>query len=130
MSDFSWQYGERFRQIRKMAGLSQEEFRVVLSVSRQTINAYENDRQRPTMDMMEKVCERQNINPSWLLTGAGDSKKGATYTYSPESGVQIYSVGDSSFTHEQHTLMNYIAEDPERATQMAHLLFSGALKEL
>ncbi len=130
MNEFTWQFGDRFRQIRKMAGLSQEEFGVVLGVSRQTINAYENDRQRPTMDMMEKVCEKQNISPTWLLTGAGDLKKGATYTYSPESGVQIYAVGESSFTHEQHTLMSYIAEDPERATRMAHLLFSGALKEI
>ena len=129
MNEFEWQFGERFRKIRKLAGLSQEEFGKVLDVSRQTINAYENDRQRPTMDMMQKVCDLQNVNPNWLLTGTGETKRSAQYTFRREGG-QVFAVGESGFTPEQHALMNFIAEDPERAAKLSQLLMSGGLESL
>ena len=129
MNDFSWLFGERFRRIRKLGGMSQEEFGVALGVSRQTINAYENDRQRPTMDMLERVCNSQDISPQWLLTGIGDTALGLTYGTALEGGFQ-YAISEGDLAPEQTALMNFVAEDAERAYKLSTVLLDGGLNTL
>jgi transcriptional regulator with XRE-family HTH domain len=129
MNNFSWQFGERFRQIRRMTRLTQDEFGKLLGVSRQTINAYENDRQRPTLDMMEKVCREQGISPRWLLTGVGDPKAGVAYSF-VEHGSLDLAVSEGSMSPEQLALMNFIMEDQGRAVKLARYLLDEALRNL
>jgi len=129
MISFTWQFGERFRQIRKSANLTQEEFGQMLGVSRQTINAYENDRQRPPLDMMEKVCREQGISPRWLLAGQGDPRGDTSYAPTEESSVPI-AVTEEAFAPEQLALINYITEDQARAVKLARFLLDQALKHL
>jgi len=129
MISFTWQFGERFRQIRKAINLTQEEFGQMLGVSRQTINAYENDRQRPPLDMMEKVCREQGISPRWLLAGQGDPRVETSYAPTEESSVPI-AVTEEALTPEQLALINYITEDQARAVKLARFLLDQALKHL
>jgi len=129
MNEFSWLFGERFRKIRKLGGMSQEEFGAALGVSRQTINAYENDRQRPTMDMLERVCKGQDISPHWLLTGLGDPVTGQTYGSALNGGFH-YAISEGDLIPEQSALMNFIAEDPERAYKLTNILLDGGLSSL
>lgn len=129
MISFTWQFGERFRQIRKTDRLTQEEFGQMLGVSRQTINAYENDRQRPPLDMMEKVCREQGISPRWLLTGQGDPRGDTSYAPIEESSVPI-AVTEEALAPEQRALINYITEDQGRAIKLARFLLDEALKHL
>jgi len=127
MSNFTWQFGERFRQIRRTTKLTQDEFGQLLGVSRQTINAYENDRQRPTLDMMEKVCRLQGISPRWILTGLGDPKADPSYL-SAEDAVHSWAVGETALSPEQISLIKFITEDRARAVKLAHFLLDEALK--
>ena len=129
MSEFSWEFGERFRRIRRLSGMSQEEFGAALGVSRQTINAYENNRQTPTMGMLERVCKGQDVSPNWLLTGIGDPSIGRPYG-SPLTKHFHYAISEADLVPEQTAIMNFIAEDPERAYKLTQLLLDGGLNSL
>lgn len=129
MNNFTWQFGERFRQIRKLINLTQQEFGELLGVSRQTINAYERNRQRPTLDMMEKVCRLQEISPRWLLTGRGNLKAEMTYSATEETGP-TYAVAEESFSPEQRALINFIIDNPDQAKKMTQILLDWGLKNL
>lgn len=129
MNNFTWQFGERFRQIRKLINLTQQEFGELLGVSRQTINAYERNRQRPTLDMMEKVCRLQEISPRWLLTGSGNLKAEMTYSATEETGP-TYAVAEESFSPEQRALINFIIDNPDQAKKMTQILLDWGLKNL
>ncbi|UCH63675.1 MAG: helix-turn-helix transcriptional regulator [Fidelibacterota bacterium] len=128
-TNFTWQFGERFRQIRRAARITQEEFGEILGVSRQTINAYENDRQRPPLDMMEKVCHLQGISPHWLLTGRGESRLDTAFPSIEGSGAPI-SAMEEVLAPEQRALINYITEDKARAVKLARYLLDEALRHL
>lgn len=126
MVGFTWQFGERFRQIRKAIRVNQEEFGELLGVSRQTINAYENNRQRPTLDMMEKVCGLQEISPYWLLSGIGDFKASGSYPTAEEYAVPL-GVAEDRLLPEQRALINFILEDSQRAKRMTYALLDRSL---
>jgi len=129
MIKFAWQFGERFRWIRKTTKLTQEHFGQILGVSRQTINAYENDRQRPTLDMMEKVCRDLDVSPSWLLVGIGEPKGEGSYLAVSEGGpVQMTS--EASLSPEQLSLVRFVTENRARANNLARILFDEGLKNL
>ncbi|MCH8327695.1 MAG: helix-turn-helix transcriptional regulator [Candidatus Marinimicrobia bacterium] len=129
MTDFLWQFGERFRTIRKTAKLNQDEFGRILGVSRQTINAYENNRQRPPLDMMEKVCKLQSISPIWLLSGYGKPNIDKDYPES-EGRAARHAIADEILSAEQKALMNFIAFNRERADKLAHVLMEQGLNSL
>ncbi len=129
MNSFTWQFGERFRQIRKLINLTQQEFGELLGVSRQTINAYERNRQRPTLDMMEKVCRLQEISPRWLLTGRGNLKAETTYSATEETGP-TYAVAEESLNPEQRALISFIIDNPDQAKKMTQILLDWGLKNL
>ena len=128
MTGFSWQFGERFRTIRKMAKLNQDEFGLLLGVSRQTINAYENNRQRPPLDMMEKVCAKQDIAPLWLLSGLGEPLV-ATYA-EIEGRDPMTRTADDVFTPEQNFLVEFIRSDRTRAHKLANFLMEQGLRSM
>ena len=129
MIKFAWQFGERFRWIRKTTKLTQEHFGQILGVSRQTINAYENDRQRPTLDMMEKVCRDLDVSPSWLLVGIGEPKGGGSYLAVSEGGP-VSMTSEASLSPEQLSLVRFVTENPARANNLARILFDEGLKNL
>ncbi len=129
MVEFTWQFGERFRWVRKTTKLTQENFGKLMGVSRQTINAYEKDRQRPTLTMMEKVCGEMEISPRWLLAGVGDPKGESIFAAAVEGGP-VLSVSEQNLSPEQLSLISFVAEDPVRAGNLARMLFDEGLKKL
>ena len=129
MTEFIWQFGERFRTIRKSAKMNQDEFGQVLGVSRQTINAYENNRQRPPLDMMEKVCNLQKISPVWLLSGYGKRQIDTDYPET-EGRSARHAIADEILSSEQKALMNFIALNRERADKLAQILMEQGLNSL
>ena len=117
------------RWVRKSNNLTQEEFGQILGVSRQTINAYENDRQRPPLDKLEKISREQGISPYWILTGQGSPKLDSSYLYSEESGVPPVGIAEDSLSPEQRALINFITEDRGRAARLTRFLMDSALKD-
>ncbi len=126
---FTWQFGERVRFIRRNIGLNQAEFGESLDVSRQTINAYENDRQTPPLDMMQKICSQNEVSPLWLLSGLGEYKVGGEYLLPNEISL-VGNVSDVDFSSEQTALIKFITENPDRASKLARLLWDEALNSL
>ena len=122
MQELDWQLGERIRQFRKtVTMMTQAEFGEEIGVSRQTVNAYERDRQKPTMNTIEGMCTKYNVSPSWLLTGIG-SMQDKRFTTSEDS--------ESQPTAEQQALINFINEDTTRATKIKRMLMERGIENL
>ncbi len=62
----------RIKQIRKDAGLTQEQFAQKIGVSRNTIATYETSDRTPIAAVILSICREFNVNELWLRTGAGD----------------------------------------------------------
>lgn len=62
----------RIKQIRKDAGLTQEQFAQKIGVSRNTIATYETSDRTPIAAVILSICREFNINELWLRTGEGD----------------------------------------------------------
>ena len=127
MSDISWQFGERIRLIRRDQNLSQEDFGQQLGLSRQTINAYENDRVRPSLDVIAKICDSYTIDPNWLLTGFGSPTQTRSYQRSDGMNEQ-FAVSEDNLSAEQMALINYVRANRGIAEKLLHWLMSAAVR--
>lgn len=64
---------ERFKKVRLMAGLSQEEFGKKIGIeSRGHISALESGNKNITDRIVNDVCREFNVNEEWLRTGNGE----------------------------------------------------------
>ena len=55
------------KQLRKQAGLRQEDMANQLGVTRQTIIAIENDKYNPTLELAMKIADVYKRQPAWSL---------------------------------------------------------------
>lgn len=62
-------FGTRLAELRKQAGLSQEEFAELLEVSRQSISKWENDKAYPEMTSLIFMSDYFNISLDELMRG-------------------------------------------------------------
>lgn len=62
---------DRIKLLRKNASLTQEEFGIELGVSRIAITTYETGRVIPDKSIRLLICQKFNVNESWLETGEG-----------------------------------------------------------
>ena len=65
---------DRIKQIRTQAGMTQEEFGKAIGSTRGMVTTYERGT-IPTTATRMLICERFNINPTWLETGEGKPYK-------------------------------------------------------
>lgn len=64
---------ERIKELRKVLGLSREEFANKLGLkSRGKIENIELGRTSPDESFLDLICKTYNINPKWLRTGRGE----------------------------------------------------------
>lgn len=64
---------ERIKELRKILGLSREEFANKLGLkSRGKIENIELGRTSPDEPFLDLICKTYNINPKWLRTGRGE----------------------------------------------------------
>ena len=63
--------GERFKQIRKEFGMSQEEFGEHLGLSKGGISAVEKDRAFVSVKVLSKLFFDYNVNLNYLVCGVG-----------------------------------------------------------
>lgn len=59
-------FGERIREVRKIAGCSQKEFCSVLDIPQSTLSAYETDRMQPTIASLVNIATKYNVSLDWL----------------------------------------------------------------
>lgn len=67
--------------------MSQEKFGELMrtpekpnGVTKQAVGAWESDRNQMNSNQVVRACEIFNASPTWLLTGKGDRRRGATVT--------------------------------------------------
>ena len=62
----------RIKEVRKKAGLTQQEFADKLGISRSNIGNYESGSRAPIDAAIKLICAKFNVNESWLRSGEGD----------------------------------------------------------
>lgn len=62
----------RIREVRKAAGLTQEEFGRRIGISRNTVATYENSAHMPMDAVVVSICREFDIREEWLRTGCGE----------------------------------------------------------
>jgi transcriptional regulator with XRE-family HTH domain len=67
--------GERIKQIRMRASLTQTEFGKELGVSGATVSTSESGKTNPEARTLILICEKFGINREWLETGEGEMLK-------------------------------------------------------
>ena len=75
---------DRFRAVRKRAGMSQLLFSESVGYSKAQIAAVEQGKIHPSKDMLKKVCDQFGINLQWLVSGVGEM----TAEDHPEQDIQ------------------------------------------
>ncbi|MDJ1472470.1 S24 family peptidase [Cytophagaceae bacterium DM2B3-1] len=72
MTPFST-YAQRFKQLRKAAGLNQQEFGEKLEITQSSISQIESGKNLPSTAVLEKLVEIfPNLNKQWLYHGEGE----------------------------------------------------------
>jgi|TARA_Y100000034_G_scaffold133183_1_gene197995 transcriptional regulator with XRE-family HTH domain len=66
---------ERIRFIRNKVGKNQHEFSLSMKLKPQRISNIERGASPPTVEVIEKICEKYEITYEWLMTGQGGMKK-------------------------------------------------------
>lgn len=68
--------GDKIKEVRAEAGLTQEQFAMVLGLKRTAIVGYESGNNIPPTKILEKISTIYNVSVDWLLTGEGNKYKG------------------------------------------------------
>lgn len=63
---------ERFREVRGLLSLSQDDFATAANRTRSEIKNIEYGKTSPKEEVIVSVCKAHNINPTWLRTGEGE----------------------------------------------------------
>ncbi len=64
--------GSRFKKIRKILDMSQEELANFLNVTKQAISNIENSKSLPSISVMAKLAKEYNINLNYLIAEIGE----------------------------------------------------------
>ena len=73
--------GQRLRELRKRAGLTQEKLAEMLDLSYMTIRRWESEKIIPRMDEVQQLADALNVSKSELLNGPSDGKVKITLVY-------------------------------------------------
>jgi DNA-binding XRE family transcriptional regulator len=60
---------KRFRQVRKNAGLTQPQYAKILGITRSAVNAIENERYLPSIEMLRIIHKKFKLSYNWLIDG-------------------------------------------------------------
>lgn len=80
--------GNRIREARELRGITQDELGAACGVSRNAVSLWESGGSAPTLDKIEPMTEKLDIDPVWLLRGKHNQSAKRT----PEVGVVTVSV--------------------------------------
>lgn len=86
--------GERIKEIRKSAGLTQQKFADKIGTKQNTVAQYEIGRNAPIDPVIAAICREFDVNETWLRTGDGDM-------FRPKSrGEEIGEIVKAAATHD------------------------------
>lgn len=89
---------ERIKELRKLLGLTQQQFADKIGTKRNTLAQYESNRITPSSAVVSLICREFNINESWLREGSGDMlKSNDRYTDIARLTTQLLNEESDSF---------------------------------
>ena len=62
----------RIFELRKSAGLTQEQFGIKMGISKNYVNLIENGKKNPGDRLISDICREFNVNEEWLRNGTGE----------------------------------------------------------
>lgn len=65
-------FGDRIKELRKSAGLTQQKFAERIGTKQNTVAQYEIGRNVPMDPVITAICREFNVNEVWLRTGEGE----------------------------------------------------------
>ncbi len=104
--------GERIKQIRKEAGLRQEDFADSIKVSTKQVGLWERNQARPTDIYLEKISSIFGVNLEWLETGRGVKYSAAEPVVNVEKVLGFLDCHEE-VKHEQPGLYSLLADAAE-----------------
>jgi len=128
--------GDRITFIRMMHGKTIEEFSAMLSISKGNLSDLENNKNKPSYEVIACMAEKFNVNSDWILSGKGKLFK---RFYSSESVMEDYEMIRSVINNRfvNGNLAIKIIEDVSKIEKISSQAFievaeyiSGKLKSL
>lgn len=102
---------ERLKEIRKHIGLNQNELAEKLEIQPHRIRDVENEKQKISVEIAQKIEEKFYISGWWLLTGEGEMiKNGAAESLSENEKKIIYSYRKLPAERQEWYYFKIIAE--------------------
>lgn len=104
--------GQRIRQVRKLAKLSQTEFAAKINLKQTAIGMAETGKRRPTDRMIADICRVYGCSESWLRTGEGSMLEEQTVDENVAAWAgEMLSCEDSDFRKKFLVALSKLDED-------------------
>ena len=81
--------GERIKQIRKDAKMTQKEFGAAIGVSYIAVAGWEQGNKKPGDGRLYLIAERFKVNPQWLIDGTGDIYRDDALNDATQAQIEI-----------------------------------------
>lgn len=95
-------FGDRLRESRTRAGLTQDQLGFVIGVTNSAVSAWENDRDVPSFGALLKLQQSLSVDMHWLLVGTGRAASQSAINESPEKYVYVIPPQLAKFAAENH----------------------------
>lgn len=76
--------GKRLSYLRERSGLNQQKLSDAIGVSRSNLSKYEQDKVKPTSDVIVKLCDFHGVSADWLLRGTEPQIQKAEAIFDPD----------------------------------------------
>lgn len=117
---------ERIKQLRKVLGLTQQEFAERVGIKRNAVANYETGRNEPIGSVVNLICNEYNVNPDWLRNGSGEMFKDA-----PTDELDALAM-KYNLTHRDYLFIERLCKDENARNALEDFCInfaSSALKE-
>lgn len=114
----------RIRELRQTLHLSQKEFAVKISATRELVAMVEQRRGDASETLLEKIESGYGVNPNWLREGRGKMMTESAANLHPEIAEEPMRVKNESRTAEEETqiILEFLKNQPEFRSAAANLI--------
>lgn len=67
-------FGKRMKEIRQKKGLSQNDIEKITGIKKGVISVYEQNKSKPGLEAIEKICKALNVSADYLIFGKNSSE--------------------------------------------------------
>ncbi|TGE08281.1 helix-turn-helix domain-containing protein [Hymenobacter fodinae] len=117
--------GDRIKQVREKADLSQKAFGKRIGISQTAVTALENNQSEPRLGTFYKIVEEFRVNADWLRAGAGQMKLDAPQPTDPTPPPPGTTLAIAADPDEVRELKAQLREANEQLRFMRDLMRSG-----